>query len=120
MNWNVESDERKWNVLHSRYPKIKTESFLTFLTSLLSLLFITSLISVYCPKFSVLFSLLDKSLTGPEMNTESFLSLRTFVMKYCFAIPYRLYLDFYLLTNCLTSFAFSLLFGLMDTEFCSK
>ena len=41
------------------YPEIKTESFLTSLTSLLpilSLLFNTSLISGYCQKFSVLFS----------------------------------------------------------------
>ena len=70
------------------YPEIKTESFLTFLTSLfsllslLSLLFFTSLhhFSHFCLLSEVLcfIFLLDKSLIGPEMNTESFLSLRTF------------------------------------------
>ena len=59
------------------YPEIKTESFLTSLTSLL-----TSLqhFSYFCLLSEVLcfIFLLDKSLTGPEMNTESFLSLRTF------------------------------------------
>ena len=58
------------------YPEFKTESFLISLTSLLSLLLNTSLISVYCQKFCFIF-LLDKSLTGPEMNAESFPSLRT-------------------------------------------
>ena len=42
----------------------------------------------------------------PTENLILFLNSQTkvhAVMKYCFAIPYRLYLDFYLLTNCLTS-----------------
>ena len=70
------------------YPGINTESFLTSLTFfwlLLLLLFFSSLlISIYCQKFSIFFPLLDKSLTGPQMNTESFLSLRTFKKFFVF------------------------------------
>ena len=83
------------------YPEIKTESFLTFLTSLTSL---TSLhhFSHFCLLSEVLcfIFLLDKSLTGPEMNTESFLSLRTFKEFSVFlslvkVFHFCLYLGFY-------------------------
>ena len=58
------------------YLEIKTESFLISLTSLTSL----HHFSHFCLLSEVLcfIFLLNKSLKGPEMNTESFLSLRTF------------------------------------------
>ena len=73
-----------------------------FLTSLLSLLSdFSSLTSFHLfshfyllSEVLCILSLLDKSLTGPEMNTESFLSLRTFKKFFVFLSLVKVFFSF--------------------------